>query len=68
MAREGRGVMGKNPEHTILRLPHQQHFNIMDRESKRRHIFISHHHADDAEVNNLLPSQCRIRHKAEEDS
>jgi MTH538 TIR-like domain (DUF1863) len=45
--------MGKNPEHTILRLPHQQHFNIMDRESKRRHIFISHHHADDAEVNNL---------------
>jgi MTH538 TIR-like domain (DUF1863) len=45
--------MGKNPEHTILRLPHQQHFNIMDRESKRRHIFISHHHADDAKVNEL---------------
>ena len=25
----------------------------MESENKRRHVFISHHHADDAEVNNL---------------
>src|SRR6266567_9307153 len=27
----------------------------MDLDNRRRHVFISHHHADDAEVDNLTP-------------
>ncbi len=34
----------------------------MNSESKRRHIFISHHHADDAEVDNLTSLLSRRGH------
>lgn len=33
--------------------PKRTDFVDMDSDSKRRHVFISHHHNDDAEVNNL---------------
>ena len=31
----------------------RKNFTDMESENKRRHVFISHHHADDAEVSNL---------------
>jgi MTH538 TIR-like domain (DUF1863) len=44
-----------NDAFTITLIP--QHINStlsdMDSDNKRRHVFISHHHADDAEVGNL---------------
>jgi hypothetical protein len=34
----------------------------MDSDNKRRHVFISHHHADDAEVSNLTSLLARSGH------
>jgi len=45
-----------------LKLPNQQHFHDMHLGSKRRHIFISHHHADDAEVDKLTSLLSRRGH------